>query len=212
MLKKLMISAAVGIAALTAVGVAQAASLSLVGGSAGVLPGNYDVNATGLAAGDAITVFDSSNGPGEGLVLSEASAIKFEFLGHEATFDNRAIETLGGTILSANSGFNIGDSVVVSLTPDLITGLLPFKFTTSGGGSGPKEAINGNIDDPLTMAFVPEGNDGKVFIALFGDGFGDSDFDDLQVRISVVPLPPAMALFGGALLGLGWLSRRRKQA
>lgn len=33
-----------------------------------------------------------------------------------------------------------------------------------------------------------------------------------DVQISAVPLPPAMLLFGGAMLGLGWLSRRRKAA
>lgn len=31
-----------------------------------------------------------------------------------------------------------------------------------------------------------------------------------DVQISAVPLPPAVLLFGAAMLGLGWVSRRRK--
>lgn len=212
MLKKLMISAAVGAAALMTVGAAQATSLSLVGGTPTLLPGNYDTNSTGLSSGDSVTAFDSSNTASEGLALSGVATLKFEFLGEEADFENFAIETMGGTVLANNTTFSHGDFVIVQLTPDA-NGLLPFKFTTDGGPDGPDaEAINGNITSPLSMAFSAISEDGRSVIALFGDGFGDTDFDDLQVRISVVPLPPAMALFGGALLGLGWLSRRRKQA
>lgn len=207
-----MISAAVGAAALLAVGAAQAATLSLVGGTPDTLPSNYDSNNTGLSDGDSVTVFDSSNTTSEGLKLSGVATLKFEFLGEEADFENFAIETMGGTVLADNMTFSYGDFVIVQLTPDA-EGLLPFKFTTDGGVNGPAaEAINGNITSPLSMAFSAISEDGRSVIALFGDGFGDTDFDDLQVRISVVPLPPAMALFGGALLGLGWLSRRRKQA
>ena len=58
------------------------------------------------------------------------------------------------------------------------------------------------------------GADGTdVSLAFWADGTDDTlgGFID-DVQISAVPLPPAMLLFGGAMLGLGWLSRRRKAA
>lgn len=212
MLKKLMISAAAGLAAMFAVASANAATLSIVGGTPTPLPAEFADVGTGLNVGDLVTVFTSANGPGEGLALSGPATLKFEFIGHEAAFVNRAIETIGGVELVNNINFVPGQFTTVYLTPD-VNGLVPFKFTTDAGtGVDPtKEAINGNIDDTLSMAFSAIAADGSV-IALFGDGAGDVDYEDLAIRISVVPLPPAMALFGGALLGLGWLSRRRKQA
>ncbi len=74
---------------------------------------------------------------------------------------------------------------------------------------GGQEAENGSIDNPLAIAFSAISADGKSVIALFGDGAGDHDYDDMAIRISVVPLPPALLLFGGALLGLAWLGRKR---
>ncbi|GEM_PF-1624303 len=50
----------------------------------------------------------------------------------------------------------------------------------------------------ITMAFWAKGDDDTL------GGYLDN------VQISVVPLPPAVVLFGAALAGLGWLGRRRK--
>ena len=50
----------------------------------------------------------------------------------------------------------------------------------------------------VTMAFWAKGLDDTL------GGYIDN------VRISAVPLPPAVMLFGAALAGLGWLGRRRK--
>ncbi|MCG8492780.1 MAG: VPLPA-CTERM sorting domain-containing protein, partial [Sneathiellales bacterium] len=50
----------------------------------------------------------------------------------------------------------------------------------------------------VTMAFWADGKDDTL------GGYLD------EVRISAVPLPPAVLLFGAALAGLGWLGRRRK--
>ena len=41
----------------------------------------------------------------------------------------------------------------------------------------------------------------------YGYGFSDFDF----TTVTAVPLPAALPLFGAALMGLGYLSRRRKQ-
>ncbi|MCG8490943.1 MAG: VPLPA-CTERM sorting domain-containing protein, partial [Sneathiellales bacterium] len=52
---------------------------------------------------------------------------------------------------------------------------------------------------------------------LFGIGamFEGTEFyiDSITVStVSAVPLPPAALLFGGAVVGLGWITRRRKAA
>lgn len=212
-MKKLMKAALVALSLLLPVS-AHAATLSLVGGQSGVtLPGNFSgashLPLTGLNAGvDQVTVFDSTNA-NQGLTLSSTATIRFDYLGKEAGYLNKAIELAGfGVLFSTNTSIAGVSTVTVQLSPDL-NGLLPFKFTTSGGGG--KEAANGNIEDPLAIAFSQISADGKSVIALFGDGAGDHDFDDMAIRISVVPLPPALLMFAGALLGLGWLSRGRKE-
>ncbi|WP_037492548.1 VPLPA-CTERM sorting domain-containing protein [Sneathiella glossodoripedis] len=190
---------------------ANAATLSIVGGTSVNLPGNFSESplaATGLQVGDTVTAFDSSNSSSEGLALSGSTQVRFEYLGKEAGYTNRAIELGGFGILFNTNTASVGDSVTVTLSPNA-NGLLPFKFSTSGGGT-PADAENGNITNPLAIAFSSITNNSVV--ALFGDGAGDHDFDDMAIRISVVPLPPALLLFGGALIGLGWIGRRRKAA
>ena len=189
-----------------------AASLSLVGGTSGVsLPGNFSaapLALTGLSTGDTVTVFNNSNTNNDGLALSGTTQVRFEYLGKEAGYTNMAIELHGLGILFDTSSTVVGTSKTVTLSPNA-NGLLPFSFSTSGGGA-PASAENGNITNPLAIAFSAITN--NSVIALFGDGAGDHDFDDMAIRISVVPLPPALLLFGGALFGLGWISRKRKQA
>ncbi len=194
---------------------AQAATLSLIGGTSGVtLPANFSgvshLSLTGLQAGvDKVTTFDNSN-VNQGLRLSETATIRFDYLGKEAGYINKAIELAGfGELFSTDTAVAGVSSMTLTLSPGAFD-LLPFKFTTSGGGG--REAVNGNIDNPLSIAFSQISNDGRSVIALFGDGAGDHDYDDMAIRISVVPLPPALVLFGGALLGLGWLGRKRKTA
>ncbi len=208
---KLLKIAALSLAIALPSTVASAATLFLTGGNDVNLPNNFTESAaagSGLSIGDTVKAFDSNSGPGAGLGLTSASWIRFDYLGSEAAFTNEAIELAGFGVLFDNKTATPGvTSVTVALSPGAFS-LLPFKFTTSGNGG--KEAVNGNIENPLSIAYSPASNDGTSFIALFGDGAGDADYEDLVVRISVVPLPPAVVLFGAALAGLGWLGRRRK--
>jgi len=212
-MKKIVSIALAGLFSIFITASAHAATLSLIGGTGGVtLPANFSgdpqLALTGLTAEvDQVTVFNSSNSATEGLALSGTSSIRFDYLGKEAGYTNKAIELAGFGVLFNTATSTPGDSITVTLSPNA-SGLLPFKFWTSGAGG--QSAENGNIDSPLAIAFAALSADGKSIIALLGDGAGDHDFDDMAIRISVVPLPPAMLLFGAALMGLGWVGRRKK--
>lgn len=179
-------------------------TLSLdAGGIAGVIPAvGFDLGAeTGLAAGSAITIFDGSTG-GAGLQLDSAANVVFTFLGSEAAETN-TFEVNGGTIFDQSN--STGDSSIIGLAG----GLLPFLYTTTAAGGS---AANGSpFGAGLSIAFAALG-DGS-FIALFGDGAGDSDRDDFAVKIAVsaVPLPPAVWLFISAILGLVSFTRIRRE-
>ncbi|WP_169567877.1 hypothetical protein [Sneathiella limimaris] len=76
------------------------------------------------------------------------------------------------------------------------------------GNSAPKSYGWWNIVQDFTIT-----SSGWYTLEFWADGTSDSYggyIDDVQ--LSAVPLPPAMLLFGGAMLGLGWLSRRKKAA
>ncbi len=183
---------------------ARAMTLSLdAGGIVGAIPAvGFSLGAeTGLSAGDAITIFDGSTG-GAGLQLSSPANVVFTFLGSEAEATN-SFEVGGfGTVFDQSNA--TGDSAAF----DLVGGLVSFLFNTSGVGGS---AANGSpFGAGLSIAFAAL-DDGS-FIALFGDGAGDSDRDDFAVKIAVsaVPLPPAVWLFISAILGLVSFARIRR--
>jgi hypothetical protein len=228
MLKKLVQLTAIAAVSLFATVSVHAASLSVVGGTTKTLPSSFDLGpTTGLTKNSTqVQVFDSiwfngvnnTNGS-NGLQLSSApTKLRFEYLGSEAADNNSVGITQGSNnVLFNNKTSSVGQTADVTVNS---AGAVPFYFQNNDKKiciffCFPADATASNSDGitylfPLSMAFFQE-NAGSV-IALFGDGAGDSDFDDLAVRISVVPLPPAIALFGAALFGMGWLSRRRKVA
>ena len=60
----------------------------------------------------------------------------------------------------------------------------------------------------LNEIFFREGS----LIIGFGDGLGDSDYDDLIIGVSAVPVPAAAFLFAPALLGFMGLRRKAKKS
>jgi len=183
----------------------QAATLQLSPGTgaASVIPGDFDPTGFpgGLAGtGDPIIVYAS--GDSGGLELSGGAAtLLVEYLGSEADFDN-AFAFTGASF--SNTTSSVGESAPVIAG----TGLLPFSFTTEG----PLTASNGGTINPgVSVAFADLGD--GAFLALFDDGGGgDTDFDDLVVRISIsqIPIPPAVWLLISAILGLVSFSRIRR--
>ncbi|MEP3248170.1 MAG: hypothetical protein ABJN40_20930 [Sneathiella sp.] len=94
-------------------------------------------------------------------------------------------------------------------------------FTADWGFNGPGHGNNFSAGDVLELSI-----DGGPFMAMALDVVGFTNFDGLTgttfelkwagtdfyiAKISAVPLPPAVLLFGAALAGLGWLGRRRRK-
>lgn len=188
-----------------AAGSAQAAIFSVTGGGASTLPSGFDLTIPGLSAGDSITIFDSGDPGGFGLVLSEPDTLTFEFLGSESQFTN-TFAAGGGDLFST-------DSTPVGTTAQVAFGggldfLVDFVLSSSGGGSA---ANGGPISPGLSFAFANI-TDTSV-ILLFDDGGFGTDFDDMAIKVSVsqVPLPPAVWLLISAILGLVSFSRIRRK-
>ncbi|WP_148301819.1 VPLPA-CTERM sorting domain-containing protein [Sneathiella glossodoripedis] len=234
MIGKLLKGAAIAAVTFALASVANAGSLTVVGGADHSLSGFDLSGTTGLNNGDGVKLFDGDNDlvwlfppifaddgvPDtdglNGLQLSGApSTLRFTYLGSEAGDLNRAFYsgTSPATLLFDTSS-GIGTFTDILIGTD---GAVPFYFENEGGYScaiifcwenDDEQANNEDgIDWHVSLAFYQES--ATSVIALFGDGSGDLDMDDMAMRISVVPLPPALLMFGAALIGLGWFRRRK---
>lgn len=143
---------------------------------------------------------DTNSGMSQSVALTAGS--------YEVTF-----KYLGRTDNAGTNGIHYGaqlDSAIVGSvdSTDFDPAGLAFGDIT-GTKAG---TINGGDWTLVTFAFSIA-SDAAVSIGFWAGGADDTlggYIDDVQ--ISAVPLPPAMALFGAAMLGLGWVSRRRKSA
>lgn len=190
---------------------AKASTLSFMGGTGGTLPGNWNPSpsAPGLAIGSGITIFDEA---GEGIWLSGAANLVYTYIGKEAGSTNAFVTpsdisgqyfvtnatSPGSTINTSASSAGYLDFSFVGL--GTCCGLDSGAFTNGEGNSG----LNGGL--ALAVAMI---NPTKAYL-MFGDGFGDSDFDDMVVKVEVspVPIPAAIWLFGTALIGFVGMSRK----
>jgi hypothetical protein len=169
-------------------------------GTPGVVPAiGFDLVIPGITPG--VTVIDIfEGGSTDGLQLDAGAPVKFTYLGSEAGLTN-SFEVNGGPV------FDQSDTEGAFQIFNLAAGILNFEFLTSGAGAS--AANGGPFGGNLSISFA-ELTDGS-FVALFGDGGGDSDRDDFGVKISVVPLPAAVWLFITAILGLVSVTRVRRQ-
>ena len=198
----------------------SAATLSIVGGTDRQLPGNHDPSYVGLdpalvpsvGAGDFVKAFSDDGSEFEafdgtnGLMLDKASKIRITFLASQANATNIVLNKAGGSL---NNKTDTPGDFIDSLNAPMWVNLLFQTFDRTGVNfiGDIENNTGGQNDDGLSIAYFLENS--KNALAFFGDGRGDTDHDDLVVRISILPLPASAILLLGALGGL-WVLRRRK--
>ncbi len=191
----------------------QAATFTLSGGQALTLPGNFNAPAglPTLSPGDAFTAFSAAAaGNGEGVYLTHDSRVTFEYLGTEA----------GNHNVSSTSQFNDFFSNKVtpvgsSYSEQQSAGALDFIFATNGAASGGIPGAYKNATGTLGLGGLWLGvflESQTSAILMFGDGYGDTDFDDMIVRATVapVPLPAAVWMFVAALAGFAGIRSKAR--
>jgi hypothetical protein len=158
---------------------ASSATLGVIGGAGSLLPSNFDLKSSisGVSLSDEIAVFSGS--AGRGLVLDRKASVNFTFVGKEAGALNSAFLGAGGPSLSNR------DTVGASMSGIFEAGLIDFGFDTINNGSL-LTILNGGTSQvgALSLAFSRVFNRGQSVYAFFGDGRGDSDFDDMVLRIN----------------------------
>ena len=179
--------------------------LSAIGGESIDLThtrGTFDPTWLGNASNYYTSVFDISGMlKGGTLLLTQASDVTFKLVGVEAGFNNAFV--MGAERLDNRTGAvsNLGDSFSFN---NLSTGVLNFGFLVNGAGS---LRSNGHSATGIVLS-----QDYQSALVFFNDRFGDRDFDDMIVEVTITAVPEPE--FGAMLVaGLGLLSlmARRRQ-
>ncbi|MEM1129817.1 MAG: VPLPA-CTERM sorting domain-containing protein [Pseudomonadota bacterium] len=201
---------------------ATAATLSITGGTSAALPDNYDpapeldrASVQALTGSNQITVFESAvNGGaiGGGVAADDLVSMRFTFLGKEAAATNYLYVTDRDDTQKSLDNLGAKGSFVEAVSK---TGYLGFSFETIHNrrvGSG--HIANGGLSSAQSMklAFSDIFNDGKSVLIFLGDGRGDSDFDDMVLRLDVEHIPHAPLPAAGILMvaGIGALAAMRR--
>jgi len=206
----------------------QAALLSITGDSVIPIPANNNLVPTTGAAYEALVpgggvIVDSDNSgmvPGGSAMFSTTApnvTLNYNYIGSFALATN-TFSTSGGSFTTTGVPEPVGDSTAQPPFDVLqaSAGEIQFDFSSTIGTDtrfwvGYLEATS---DTPGSYVWEITDTPTNVALLLFDDFFtdGDKDFDDLGVVVVATPIPAALPLFAGAMVGLGligWRSRRR---
>jgi hypothetical protein len=213
-----MVRAAVMAVCMFAGGAASAATLNLVGGTAGWTP-------AGKAKNDAVQPLGFGKTLqgyyGAQVYLNGPAKLTFTLLGYEAGYTNKIVS--GAQSMTGGGGTKFDPKGLGSfLMTQSGAGLVDFGFWTSGGklsvqnGKNPDNTLGKPFPGVNFFAsFADRGNSrsGSVLWLFFDDdgASNDDDHDDLVARVDVapVPVPAAGLLLVGALGGLAMVRRRK---
>ncbi len=108
-----------------------------------------------------------------------------------------------------NSNFT-GDVKFDVDTSNPVNGVRDLLFSwTTGSGNSYLFTDNAGVEDTTMTPFWEAMVSGQQYVlTVTGTFFGDSNY---SIGVSAVPLPPAVIAFSTAMLGVGFLARRRRK-
>jgi hypothetical protein len=129
----------------------------------------------------------------------------------------------GGNQCNPSNDDNVttGEILTLEFSEKIIINTLEFLGEGHVASALDGDSLNFRIDGGSWSVMSIDQSDWGNFVGLMGTTFdfafldenlGGDQFYLSSATVSAVPLPPAVLLFGAALGGLGFLSRRRKQA
>jgi len=118
----------------------------------------------------------------------------------------------GQCVPGSDDNVTSGEVLTLTFSQNVHTFDWGFNGADHGASFDPGDSLELSIDGGLFMTMMLDVPGFTNFNGLSGTTFALKwdNVDFYLANVTAVPLPPAVVLFGAALIGLGWLGRRRK--